>query len=68
LPPTNLKERLDHFRQDETNLNPMSEIKKFLDIPDIRKTLSLFKKMTEELKSTNCHATRLSIILKYTAP
>jgi hypothetical protein len=63
LPPTNLKERLDHF-----NFNPMSEIKDFMDIQDIRKTRALFKKMTEELKSTNCQATRIGIMLKYTTP
>jgi hypothetical protein len=68
LPPTNLKEHPDNFRQDESNLSPMVEIKEFTDIPDIKRTLSLFQKMTEELKSTNCHANRLSIILKYTTP
>lgn len=62
--PHSLSQRLQNIRNDVPD-NPLLVFQEFNNIPNIQKTLSLFKELTMKLKSTNCHNTRISIILEY---
>jgi hypothetical protein len=52
--------------QDNATLSDLQN--EFNSIPNIKDTLKLYKEMIFKLKSTNCHNTRISIILEYTSP
>jgi hypothetical protein len=41
---------------------------RFNSIPNIDQTMNLYKEMIDKLEKTNCHYTRLDIIMQFTVP
>lgn len=59
----NLRDKTQPLYQDFLNT-----IQDFQSIPNILETLTEFKKLVNDLKNTNCHKTRLAILINYTIP
>lgn len=73
-PPPSPKVRIDPrdragVSQENDHYNNFLELKEeFNSIPEIQKTLTLFKELIVQLKSTEDHNTRINILLKYQFP